>query len=97
MSNEQDFSINVSDLKTNAKKDTPQVLNSIDSAGEARGFVARAPRRRGRKASPRTGQVHARVLPAVAREISNEARQRGAQQGVLIEEAWELYKKAKTI
>ena len=70
-------------------------MSSVDSAGDAHGFVARAPRRRGRKPSPRTGQVHARVLPPVAREISNEARQRGVQQGVLIEEAWALYKQAQ--
>jgi hypothetical protein len=48
-----------------------------------------APRkRRGHKPSPRTGQVHAKVLPAIAREISREAVQRGVQQGGLIEEAW---------
>lgn len=50
------------------------------------------PRRRGRKPSPRTGQVHAKVMPNVAREISREAVLRGVQQGVLIEEAWALYK-----
>jgi len=50
------------------------------------------PKRRGRKPSPRTGQVHAKVMPNVAREISREAVLRGVQQGVLIEEAWALYK-----
>ncbi|MFC6640151.1 hypothetical protein [Sulfitobacter sediminilitoris] len=49
-------------------------------------------KRRGRRPSPRTGQVHAKVLPNVAKEISREAVLRGVQQGVLIEEAWALYK-----
>ena len=31
-------------------------------------------------------------MPDVAKEIANEARARGVQQGVLIEEAWALYK-----
>ena len=38
------------------------------------------------------GQVHAKVMPHVADEIANEAKRRGVQQGVLIEEAWHLYK-----
>ena len=41
---------------------------------------------------PRTGQVHAKVMPDVSDEIAEEARRRGVQQGVLIEEAWALYK-----
>ncbi|KHA53895.1 hypothetical protein Z947_381 [Sulfitobacter geojensis] len=31
-------------------------------------------------------------MPNVSREISREASARGVQQGVLIEEAWALYK-----
>jgi hypothetical protein len=31
-------------------------------------------------------------MPNVAEEIAEEARRRGVQQGVLVEEAWELYK-----
>ena len=55
-----------------------------------------APRKkRGRKPSPRTGQVHAKVLPNTSKEISREATHRGVQQGVLIEEAWALYKAAR--
>lgn len=75
------------------KKDTrPETVAKSDAAGEKLGFVDRAPKKkRGRKPSPRTGQVHAKVMPDVAREISQEARNRGVQQGVLIEEAWALY------
>ena len=53
------------------------------------------PRKRGRRPSPRTGQVHAKVMPNIADEIGDEARRRGVQQGVLIEEAWALYKAAR--
>jgi hypothetical protein len=31
-------------------------------------------------------------MPHIADEIAEEARRRGVQQGVLIEEAWALYK-----
>jgi hypothetical protein len=35
--------------------------------------------------------VHAKVLPHVADDIAAEARRRGTQQGIIIEEAWALY------
>lgn len=80
-------------LRARRKDGGAQTVARADLAGERHGFVERSPRkRRGRKPSPRTGQVHAKVLPEVAREISREARRRGVQQGVLIEEAWALYK-----
>jgi hypothetical protein len=31
-------------------------------------------------------------MPDIADEIANEAKRRGVQQGVLIEEAWALYR-----
>jgi hypothetical protein len=34
-------------------------------------------------------------MPNIADEIGDEARRRGVQQGVLIEEAWALYKAAR--
>lgn len=69
------------------------MADRVDEAAEALGFVDREPqKRRGRPKSPRTGQVHARVLPGYSEEIAAEARRRGVQQGVLIEEAWNLYK-----
>lgn len=87
------FRIDLGRLKTRAKDSTPETVAKVDQAGEDLGFVARPPeKRRGRKPSPRTGQVHAKVMPGIAEEIANEARRRGVQQGVLIEEAWVLYK-----
>lgn len=86
------FSIDLGGLKSRAKPRTAQTVEKIDRAGEAHGFVDRSlKKKRGRPRSPRTGQVHAKVMPNVSEEIAEEARRRGVQQGVLIEEAWALY------
>ena len=86
------FSIDLGGLRSRAKKGDADALARADAAGEAHGFVAREPRGRpGRRPSPRTGQVHAKVLPHVSEQIADEARRRGVTQGVLIEEAWALY------
>lgn len=49
-------------------------------------------RKPGRKPSLRTAQIHPKLLPAIAAEISSEAQRRGVTQGALVEEAWALYK-----
>jgi hypothetical protein len=86
------FSINVASLRARQKDASPGILEKADFAAEQHGFIGREPRqKRGRRRSPRTGQVHAKVIPHVADEIANEAKRRGVQQGVLIEEAWALY------
>ena len=93
MSGNTPFRIDVGSLKSRSKDSSPQAIERIDDAGEKHGFVDRDPKgRRGRKPSPRTGQVHAKVLPHVADEIAAEAGRRGVQQGVLVEEAWALYR-----
>ena len=87
------FNIDLGRLKSREKDRSAQALEKADRAGEELGFVAReAHKRRGRRPSPRTGQVHAKVMPEVSEEIANEAKRRGVQQGVIIEEAWALYK-----
>jgi hypothetical protein len=87
------FTIDLANLRTRRKDVSTETQDRADAAGEQHGFVARDPlRRRGRRPSPRTGQVHAKVMPHIADEIADEARRRGVQQGVLIEEAWALYK-----
>jgi len=92
------FSIDLGSLRTRRKDTTPEQANRTDELAEQHGFVGREGQgRRGRKPSPRTGQVHAKVMPTVADEISEEAKRRGVQQGVLIEEAWELYKEKSGI
>ena len=96
MTTEKPFTIELSKLRSRAKVDSKQMEVRVEQVAEEHGFVERgATRRRGRPPSPRTGQVHARVFPSIAEEISDEARRRGVQQGVLIEEAWEMYKNAQ--
>ncbi|WP_163852342.1 chromosome partitioning protein ParB [Pseudooceanicola aestuarii] len=86
------FSIDLGKLKSRRKEPTPAAVRKTEEVAEKHGFTERAPRRRrGRPASPRTGQVHAKVMPEVSRAIAAEAKRRGVQQGVLIEEAWALY------
>jgi len=86
------FAIDLGSLKSRKKDSSQQAVEKADNAGQMHGFVDREPKRqRGRKPSPRTGQVHAKVMPAVADAIADEAKRRGVQQGVLIEEAWALY------
>ena len=93
MSDGKAFNIDLGRLKSREKDRSPQAIEKAERAGEELGFVVRdGQKRRGRKPSPRTGQVHAKVLPSVSEEIANEAKRRGVQQGVLIEEAWALYK-----
>ena len=94
MSESKPFAVDLKDLKARAKDTSRQAMVKTDEAGEGQGFVARSPaKRRGRRPSPRTGQIHAKVMPDISEEIANEARRRGVQQGVVIEEAWALYKK----
>lgn len=91
---DEPFHIDVGRLRMRDKDRGSQAMERVDQAGEALGFASREPtRRRGRRPSPRTGQVHAKVLPHVSAEIAEEARRRGVQQGVVLEEAWALYKK----
>lgn len=90
------FSVDLGRLKAREKDRSPAAVERADRAGEDLGFVDRDPvKRRGRKPSPRTGQVHAKVLPHVAEEIAAEARRRGVQQGVVLEDAWALYKSSQ--
>jgi hypothetical protein len=92
-SNPFSISLNPGKLRTKPKDTSPGTVARTDEAAEKHGFVDRSPqKRRGRKPSPRTGQVHAKVMPDVAKDIAAEARFRGVQQGVIIEEAWALYK-----
>ena len=92
MSDKPVFSIDLGRLKTRRKDMSTEAVERVDAAAEQHGFVNREPpRKRGRQPSPRTGQVHAKVMPEVADEIAAEARRRGVQQGVVLEEAWTLY------
>jgi len=92
MSDGKAFNIDLGRLKSREKDYDRQAMEKVERAGEDLGFVSRdGQKRRGRKPSLRTGQVHAKVMPEVSEAIANEAKRRGVQQGVLIEEAWALY------
>jgi hypothetical protein len=94
MSDKPAFQVDLSQLRTRRKDVSAAAIERTDAAAEQHGFVNRQPgRRRGRLPSPRTGQVHAKVMPPVADEIAAEAQRRGVTQGVIVEEAWLLFKK----
>jgi hypothetical protein len=87
------FTVDLKNLRKRDKSGSDATVAKADAAGENTGFVdrsAKAPR--GRPKSPRTGQVHAKVLPGIETEIAEEATRRGVTQGVILEEAWALYK-----
>ena len=63
-------------------------MQMLDAAAEDSGYLSRTARKRRVVPNPRTGQVHAKVMPHVHEEILRESKQRGVQQGVLIEEMW---------
>ena len=79
-------------LTARPKGDPAAVTSIADSVGARHGFLARAPKpkkRPGRKPSPRTGQLHAKVLPDVRDAIAEMAERVGWTQGQVIEWAWE--------
>ena len=92
MTDRPEFSINLGSLRKREKDSSPADLAKADQTAAEHGFLSREPKGKGgRRPSPRTGQVHAKVLPNIADEIAAEAIQRGVTQGILIEEAWGLY------
>lgn len=92
MSGGSPFQIDLGSLKAKNKAADADQMQAVEAVSEDLGFVAReAPSKRGRPLSPRTGQIHAKVMPEVASALAAEARRRGVQQGVILEEAWALY------
>lgn len=45
----------------------------------------------GRKKSPRTYQLHPKVMPEIGEAITKEAEQKGLTQGQVIESMWQAY------
>ena len=79
-------------LRARPKNISTEELRKVDRVGEDRGFSDRAPRRKpGRKASPRTYQLHPKVLPDTGLAIAAEAERLGLTQGQLIEQMWHSY------
>jgi hypothetical protein len=79
-------------LKARPKGTTVEEVRRVDEVGEARGFLDRSPRKKpGRKPSPRTHQLHPKVLPEIGQEIADEAERLGITQGQLVEQMWKAY------
>ena len=86
-------------LTARPKGDADRDIPLADKVGDQLGFLDRSPvpappargKKPGRKPSPRTGQLHPKVMPDVADAISEEAARLGITQGVLIELMWSVY------
>ena len=77
MSSDNPFGIQVEALGKSQKNDTSSA-EVVDEIGDRLKFSDRGGLRRSERApSPRTRQVHAKVLPEVSRGIATEARRRG--------------------
>ena len=85
-----DFAVEVPNLRRREKSAPERSEAAADEAGRRAGFSGPG-RGRPRPKSPRTGQLHTRVLPEVAKAISDEAMRRSVTIGVVVEEAFELY------
>jgi hypothetical protein len=86
----------LADLKAKPKPASAEEIRRAEEAGEARGFVDRTPRKKpGRKASPRTFQLHPKVFPEVGAAFTAEAERLGITQGQMMELLWETYEKAE--
>jgi hypothetical protein len=96
MTEETPFQIDLAGLKSRRKGTDDRSVATADATASEHGFITReGGGRRGRQPSPRTGQVHAKVLPHISDAIAEEAQRRGVTQGVVIEDAWALYHKER--
>ena len=87
-------------LKARSKDRVEDALQDIDQIGDRRGFVDREPvarsdtperKKPGRKPSPRTQQLHPRVLPATGQAFLAAAKRRRLSQGQMFEILWEKW------
>lgn len=82
----------LSGLSARPKPASAEDVRRIDDIGEAHGFLDRTPRKKpGRKPSPRTYQMHPKLMPQIGEAITLEAEALGLTQGQLIERMWQAY------
>lgn len=87
-----DFNIDLDAIPANDK--SSQQLDKMEEMAAKQGYVCRAPRRKlGRRRSPRTEQIHTWVHPYAKEWLLAESLRRDVHQGLILEEAFELYKK----
>ena len=88
-------------LKARSKGRVGDALQDIDEVGARRGFVNREPgtsmtapmrKKPGRKPSPRTQQLHPRVLPVTGQAFMDAARDRRLSQGQMFELIWAYWR-----
>ncbi|GLQ67568.1 hypothetical protein JK203_14040 [Gluconobacter cerinus] len=83
-------------LRARPKDESVHQTKIVDAVGEAHGFLDRTPRRKpGRKPSPRTYQIHPKIMPEIGDAIAGEAERLGITQGALIEIMWRSYSERK--
>ena len=73
-----------------------QSMVKVDEVAMNEGVPSREPRK-GKTRSPRTQQIHTWVRPYVKERLLAESLRRGVHQGVLLEEAWNLYEKQNPV
>lgn len=82
----------LSGLSVRQKTFTKENVRHIDDNGEAHGLLDRSHRKKpGRKPSPRTYQMHPKLMPKVGEAITLEAEALGLTQGQFIERMWQVY------
>ena len=70
-------------------------MDTLDDAADEEGYRSREPQKktkRGRPRNPLSEQIHSKVRPETKRWLLDEARDRGVLQGIILEEALELYR-----
>ena len=86
----------LSGLKATPKRTSAETIRQVDEVAEERGFVDRSPRKKpGRKPSPRTCQLHPKLLPEIGEKIAEAAEERGITQGHFIEMMWKCWEGQK--
>ena len=88
-----DFDIEVDKVPTVDK--SGQSMDEIDKVANEQGYVSRephTPKTKTKIRSCRTKQIHTWVLPRFKELLFAESRRRCVPQGVILEEALELYK-----
>ena len=93
MTGEKDHWVKINKVPTVDK--TGGQLDAVDEAADKEGYVSREPQKhekRGRPRNPLSEQIHSKVYPETKKWLLAEARRRGVLQGVILEEALELYR-----
>ena len=98
MVKKQEHWIDVGRVKTTNK--SSDRLDDVDVAADKEGYVSREPRKTGKRGRPRnplSEQIHSKVRPETKEWLLEEASRRCVMQGVILEEALELYRQKQNL